>query len=78
MTFLAFGVVEDTLDEVAAIHEVMQLRDHEVGGFRMHRDFRLNIVGDVAGAVDSVLVVTTKENIRNVSLDVPISRYLPQ
>jgi len=37
----------------------------------------MNIVGDLAGTVDGVLVVTTKENIKPISLDVPISRYLP-
>lgn len=79
MTFLTLGMVEDTLDEVAAVLEVVHFRDHkDVGGFLVRRDFRMDVIGDLAGAVDGVLVVTTKENIRNVSLDVPISRYLPQ
>lgn len=63
MTLLALDVIEDTLNEVAAVHQVMHLRDHEDGTFRIHHVLRMNIVGDLAGTVDSILVVTTKENI---------------
>lgn len=77
VTFLAFDVIENALNKVAAVPQVVLFCDHKIGGFRIHRVRRVNVVGDLAGTVDGVLVVTTKENIRPVSLDVPISRYLP-
>lgn len=77
VTFFAFDVIKDTLNKVAAVFKIMQFRDHKVGSFRIYRVRRVNIVSDLTGTVNSILVVTTKENIKPVSLDVPISRYLP-
>jgi len=55
-------MIEDTLNEVAAVLQIVHFRHHEdISVF--HRILRMNIVGDVTGTVDSVLVVTTKENI---------------
>lgn len=64
MTLLALKMIENTLNEVAAVHQIVHLCDHEaVDVLRIHRVLRVNIVDDLAGTVDGVLVVTTKENI---------------
>lgn len=64
VALLALEMIEDTLNEVAAVHQIVHLCDHkDVGVLRIHRVLRVNIVGDLAGTVDGVLVVTTKENI---------------
>lgn len=75
MTLLAFNMIEDTLNEVTAVHQIVRFMDYE--DIVVRWVFRTNVVGDLAGAVNSFLVVTTKENIRRVTLGVPISRYLP-
>lgn len=64
MTPLALDMIEDTLNEVAAVSQVVHFRDHEdISVFWVCRVLRMNVVGDFAGTVDGVLVVTTKENI---------------
>lgn len=64
MTHLTLVVIEDTLNEVTAVLHIVHFHDHEdVGVFRIRRDLRVNIIGDLTGTVDGVLVVTTKENI---------------
>lgn len=82
MTLLALDMIEDTLNEVAAVPQIVHFRHHEDISVihRIDMILRMNIVGDLAGTVDGVLVVTTKENILKqipLLLDVPISRYLP-
>lgn len=63
MTFLALGMIEDTLNKVAAVPQLMGLGDDEdIGLLRVRRTLRVDVVGDVAVTVDRVLVVTTKEN----------------
>lgn len=78
MTFLTFDNIEDTLNKVAAVLQIVHFRNHkDVTGLRMFPILRMDIVGDVADTVNGFLVVTTKENIRHLMLDVPISRYPP-
>jgi len=66
VTFFTLAI-EDTLGKVAAVLQLMKLRDQEdVGHFRLRRVLRVNVIGDLAVTVDGVLVVTTKENNINI------------
>jgi len=63
VTLFAFKVIKDTLNEMAAVFQIVYFRDYKDVVFWICRSFRVNIIGDLTSTVDGVLVVTTKENI---------------
>jgi len=67
VTFFTLDAIKDTLSKMAAVLQLMKLRDHEdIGHFRLRQVLRLNVIGDLAVTVDGILVVTTKENNINI------------
>jgi len=63
VTLFAFKVIKDTLNEMAAVFQIVYFRDYKDVVLWIRRSFRVNIIGDLTSTVDGVLVVTTKENI---------------
>lgn len=63
MTFLGLNVVERVVREVGTVLRFVELCDHQVIADRGNLVLQLHVVGDLTGAVNGMLVVTTKENI---------------